>query len=64
MKVTRILNVVGALGTVPKTWVLGLEKLEIRERVVTIRTTALLTSARILKRVPEIWGGLLSLNLK
>ena len=51
VKVTII--VIGALGTVPKDLVLGLEDLEIRGRVETIQTTALLRSARILRRVLE-----------
>ena len=37
-----------ALGTVTKGLVKGLENLEIRELVETIKTTALLRSARIL----------------
>ena len=50
MKVKVIPIVVGAHGTVPK----GLEKgLEIRGRIETIQNTALLQSARILRRVLE-----------
>ena len=43
--------VIGALGTITKELVQGLEDLEIRGRVKTIQTTALLRSARILRRV-------------
>ena len=63
MKVTVIPIVVGALGTVTEGLLKGLEDLEIRERVETIQTTALLGPARILRRVLETWGDLLSLKL-
>ena len=56
MKVTIIPIVIGALGTVTKGLINGLEDLEIRERVETIQTTAVLRSARILRRVMETWG--------
>ena len=49
MKVKVIPIVVGALGTVPK----GLESLKISGRIETIQNTALLQSARILRRVLE-----------
>ena len=58
MKVTMIPIVIGAFGTVTKELVQGLEDLEIRERVDIIQTTALLRSARILRR------DLLSLRLR
>ena len=51
MKVTVILIVTGALGTVAKELVLGLEEMQIRRRVENIQTTALLRSAIILSRV-------------
>ena len=51
IKVTVIPILIGALGTVTKGLVKGLENLEIRERVETIQITALLRSARILRRV-------------
>ena len=41
MKVTVIPIIVGALGTIPKGLVKGLEDLEIRGQVETIQTTAL-----------------------
>ena len=60
---TVIPIVVGALGTVPKGLVKGLKDLEIRNQVETIQTTALLRLARILRRVLETRGDLLSLKL-
>ena len=53
MKVTFIPIVIGVLCTAAKGLIKGLEDLEIRERVETIQTTALLRSARILRRVLE-----------
>ena len=52
------------LDTVSKGLVQGLENLEIKGRVETIQTTALLRSARILRTVLETWGDLLSLKLQ
>ena len=63
MKVTIILIVIGALGTVTKGLVQGLEDLEITGRVQTIQIKALLGLVRILKRILETWGDLLSLKL-
>ena len=63
MKVMVIPVVNGALGTVSKLLVLGLEDLEIRGQVETIQITALLRSTSILRRVQEIWSDLLSLKL-
>ena len=51
-----------ALSTVVKWLVQGLEDLEIRGSVETIHTAALLRSARILRRVLEIWGDVISLR--
>ena len=56
MKVTVVPIVIGALGTVTKELVKGLEDIEIRGRMDTIQATALLRSARLLRRVQEIWG--------
>ena len=56
--------VIGAFGTVTKGLQMGLEDLEVGGRVETIQTTALLRTARILKRVLETWGELLSLRLQ
>ena len=53
MKVTVIPMIIGALGTIPKEMINGLEDLEIRERVETIQTTGLMRSVRILTRVLE-----------
>ena len=53
MKVTII--PIGAFGTVTKEILKGLEDLEVGGRVETIQTTALLRTARILKRVQETW---------
>ena len=64
MKVTIIPIVIGAFGTVSKGLLKGMEDLEVGDRVETIQTTALLKTARILTRVQETWGDLLSLNLQ
>ena len=53
MRVKVISIVVGALGTAPKSLGNRLEELEIKGRIETILTTALLQSARILRRVLE-----------
>ena len=64
MRVTFIPIIIGVLGTVTKGLLKGLKDLKIRERVETIQTTALLGTARILRRLLETWGDLLSLNLQ
>ena len=64
MKVTIIPTVIGALGTVIKGLLKGLEDLEVGGRLETIQTTALLRTDRILRRVMEIRGELLSLKLQ
>ena len=61
MKVTIIPIVISALGAVTKALIKGLE---IRGWVETLQTTALLRSARILRRVLETWGDLLSTKLQ
>ena len=53
MKVTITPILIGALGTVTKGLIQGLENLEIKGRVETIQTTVLLRSTRILRRVLE-----------
>ena len=53
MKVTVIPIVIGALDTVTKGLVQRLKDFEIRGGMETIQTTALLRSARILRRVLE-----------
>ena len=64
MLVTIIPIVIGTFGTVTKGLLMGLEDLEVGGRVETIQTTALLRMARILRRVLETWGDLLSLRLQ
>ena len=49
---TVISVLVGTLGTVPEGLGKRLRKLEIRGRIETIQTMALLRSARILKKIP------------
>ena len=63
MKVTIIAIMIGAFGTVTKGLLKGLEDLEITGRVGTIQITTLLRTARILRRVLETWGDLLSLKV-
>ena len=55
-KVTIIPILIGAVGTVTKGLLKGLEDLEVGGRVETIQTTALLKTARILRRVLETRG--------
>ena len=62
MKVTIVPIVIGALGTITKGLLKGLEDLEVGRRVETIQTTSLLWTARILRRVLETWGYMLSLR--
>ena len=64
MQVTIIPIVIGAFGTVTKGLLKALEDLEVGGRVETIQTTVLLRTARILRRVLETWGDLLSLRLQ
>ena len=64
MQVTIIPIVIGAFGTETKGLLKGLEDLEVGGRVETIQTTALLKTARILRRVLETWGDLLSINIQ
>ena len=64
MQVSIIPIVIGVFGTVTKELLKGLEDLEVVGRGETIQTTALLRTARILRRVLETWGDLLSLRLQ
>ena len=64
MKVTIVPIVIGALDTITKGLLKGLEDLEVGGRVETIQATSLLRTARILRRVLETWGDLLSLKLQ
>ena len=53
MKVTIIPIAIGALGTVTKGLLKGLEELDVGGRVETIQTTTLLSMARKLRRILE-----------
>ena len=64
MKVTIVPIVIGALGTITKGLLKGLEDLEGGGQVGTIQITALLRPARILRRILETWGDLMSLRHK
>ena len=64
MKVTIVPIVIGTFGTITKGLLKGLEDLEVGGWVETIQMTALLRTARILRRVLETWGDLLSLKLQ
>ena len=64
MLVTIIPIVIGVFGTVTKGLLKWLEDQEVGGRVETIQTTTLLRTARILRRVLETWGDLLSLKLQ
>ena len=61
---TIIPIVIDAFATVTNGLLKRLEDLEVGGRVKTIQTTAVLRTARILRRVLETWGDLLSLKLK
>ena len=64
MKVMIVPIVIGAWGPITKGLLKGLEDLEVRGQVETIQTTALLRTTRILRRILETWGDLLSLKLQ
>ena len=64
MKVTIVPIVIGAFGTITKGLLKDLVDLEIGGRVETIQMTALLRTDRILRRVLETWGDLLSLKFQ
>ena len=63
MKVIAIPIVVDVLGTIPKGVEKRLKKLKIRGRIETTHTSALLRSARTLRRVLETRGVLLTLKI-
>ena len=63
MQVAIVPIVIGAFGTLIKGLLKGLKALEVGKQVETIQTTALLKTERILRRVLETWGDLLSLKL-
>ena len=64
MKVTIVPIMISAFGTITKGLLKGLEDLEVGGRVETIQMTALLRTARILRRVLETRGDFLSLKLQ
>ena len=64
MKVMFIPIIIGTLSIFTKELIKGQVDLEIKWRVETVQTTALLRSARILREVLESWGYLLSLKLQ
>ena len=55
---------IGGFDTVTKGLLKGLEDLEVDGRVETIQITSLLRTARIVWRILETWGDLLSLKLQ
>ena len=63
MKLRVISMIIGALGTVPDGLEKRLAKSEIRAKIKTIQTIALLRSAGILSKVLETWEDLLLLRL-
>ena len=64
MKVMVISLLIGAIGMFIKSLEKGLEELEIRGRIETIQTATLLRSFRILRKVQETRGDLLSLRFQ
>ena len=64
MKATIVPIVIGAFGSITKGFLKGLKDSEVGGRVETIQMTALLRTARILRRVLETWGDLLLLKLQ
>ena len=64
MKVTIVPIVIGTFDTVTKGLLKNQEDLEVGGRVETTQMTALPRTARILRRVLEICGDLLSLKLQ
>ena len=64
MKVRIVPIVIGAFGTVTEGLLKNQGDSEFGGRTETIQTKALLKTARILRKVLETWGDLLSLNLK
>ena len=60
----QVTIVIDAFGTVTKGLLKGLEDLKVGGRVEAIQTTTLLRTARILRRILETSGDLLSLRLQ
>ena len=64
MQVTIIPILIGAFGTVTKGLLKRLDDLKVGGLIKTIQTTILLRTARILRRVLETFGDLLSLKIQ
>ena len=64
MRATGIPFVIGALGTVPKGMKKRAGRVGNRGTFREIQTTILMRSARIVRRVVDMWGDLLSLRLQ
>ena len=64
MEVMIVPIMIDTFSTITKGLLKGLEDLEVGGWVETIQMTALLRTARILRRVLETWGDLLSLKLQ
>ena len=64
MKMMLIPIAIITFETVSKSFERGLKKLEIRRRIESMKTTALFRSTRILRKVLESRGYMLSLTLK
>ena len=63
-EMTIVPIVMAALGTITKGLLKGLQDLEVGGWVETIQMTALMRTARILRRILETWRDLLSLKLQ
>ena len=64
MKVTIVPIVIGTFSTITKGLLKGLEDLDVGGQVETIQMTALLRTARILRRALETWEDLQSLKVQ
>ena len=64
MKVTIISIVISTFGTITNGLLKDLEDLEVGGGVQTFQTIAFLKTARILRRVLETWGDILSLKIQ
>ena len=63
MKVTIEPIVIGGFGTITKGLLKGPEDLKVGGRIESVQMTSLQRTARILRRVLETWGDLLSIKL-
>ena len=64
MKMTFMPIVIGAYGTVSKKLLKLLEDLKVGGRLETFKTAALLRTPRVLRRILETWGDILSLKFQ